>query len=156
MNRRRMLAATATLVTPLITGCVGRSVDEVEWDTEHPGDGGAKGNPSESGDMGGEQTIEINDGTFSPGKVKINVQGTVTWKNTTDAVHRIKSVAYTGNAEQWSYNKEIPDGESASFTFDSQGVYQYYDLDAGQYAMCGMILVGEATSDFESPCLGTS
>lgn len=157
-----MLTATAALATPFVTGCVGRSVDEVDWDTTQAGGGGSGstedgGSDSGSGNAGKkEQTIEVGDGAFSPGRVELAVGGTVTWKNTTDEAHRVKSITYTSGATQWPFDEEVAAGESASFTFDSKGVYQYYDIDAGQYRMCGMILVGGATSDFESSCISSS
>ena len=154
MNRRRMLAATATLATPFITGCVGRSLEEVQMTTEGGGTGG--GDEDGTQQTGGEETVEIADEEFNPGTVQLNVEGTVHWKNTTDTSHQIQSTAYTGDAHDWSFSEEVPSGESVSKTFDEAGVYQYYDLAAGQYVMCGLILVGGATTDWEGPCLGSS
>lgn len=145
MNRRRVLAATA-LAFPF-SGCVGRSLDEVRTTTETVDEDVPQ-------QKGGEETVEIEAEAFSPGTIEVNVEGTVHWTNTADSTHRIESNRYTDDAEQWSFSEEIPSGETVSKTFTKKGVYQYYDLQAGQYAMCGVVLVGGATSDWKAPCLG--
>jgi plastocyanin len=135
MNRRRLLAATA-LAFPL-SGCVGRSLDEVGTTTETVDEDVPQ-------QKGGEETVEV------------QVEGTVHWENTSDSAHQIESTTYTEDAEDWSFSEEVPSGETVSKTFDKRGVYQYYDLNAGQYAMCGVVLVGGVKSDWEAPCIGQS
>jgi plastocyanin len=147
MNRRRLLAATA-LAFPL-SGCVGRSLDEVRTTTETVDEDVPQ-------QKGGEETVEVQAEAFSPGRIEVNVEGTVHWENTSDSAHQIESTTYTEDAENWSFSKEVPSGETVSKTFDKRGVYQYYDLNAGQYAMCGVVLVGGAKSDWEAPCIGQS
>ena len=65
-------------------------------------------------------TITIQNFSFSPNTLTINVGDTVTWQNNDSTIHRI-------NASDGRFNSgEISHGDKFSYTFTKSGTYNYY------------------------------
>lgn len=99
------------------------------------------------------QTVAMTGSTFSPVRLEVPSGTTVVWENQDSYGHTIVDAQFHDEAESWSFESEtVGSGESATFTFDSSGVYEYYCDIHGRSQMCGAILVGGATLDASMPC----
>jgi plastocyanin len=99
-----------------------------------------------------DESVDITD-TLEPVQLSIEPGSTVTWRNTDDERHRMRS--REGPVEFDSGNLEA--GESFSQTFDVEGAYPYYDhRDRDDSAYFGMIVVGGSVDpDAPLPDAGT-
>jgi plastocyanin len=138
MERRAFLAAAAAAGTPIVAGC----------------GGGGDGEPPM------EATVRIAPAGNQPREVRVAVGGTVTWVNADSAVvnaHTVTSATFHETATDWEFDEQLPEeGDQVSHTFDSAGVYEYYDREEGRECRCGVVLVGDVDAPGALPCVGTS
>jgi plastocyanin len=99
------------------------------------------------------RTVAMMASTFSPVRLEVPTGTTVVWENEDNYGHTIVDAQFHDVSESWSFESGTVDGgESASYTFDSAGVYEYYCDIHGRSQMCGAVLVGGATLDATLPC----
>lgn len=100
-------------------------------------------------------TVAMVDSSFSPLKLDVPTGTTVTWTNQDSFAHTVVATRFHSNAEQWSFaSGEVQSGQSVTYTFENEGIYEYYCDVHGKSSMCGAILVGGATLSKELPCAG--
>lgn len=99
------------------------------------------------------RTVTMTASTFSPVRLEVPTGTTVVWENEDNYGHTIVDAQFHDVAETWSFESGIVgENESASYTFDSGGVYEFYCDIHGRSQMCGAVLVGGATLDSDLPC----
>lgn len=101
-------------------------------------------------------TVTIESAGNTPARVRLAAGGTVTWENEDGDLlheHTVTAATLTDGATAWSFDAELPEeGDSVSYTFESDGVYQYYDRREGKRCRCGVVVVGDASFDGVLPC----
>ncbi|MBX0325411.1 cupredoxin domain-containing protein [Halomicroarcula sp. F13] len=102
-----------------------------------------------SGGDGGESSVEdttdvtMVDSQFDPRNVHVEAGATVSWTNEDGDAHTVTSAS-----DNWDADVEVPGGETATHTFDGDGVYDVYCRFHGSSDLTGMSMkvgVGEAT-----------
>lgn len=74
------------------------------------------------------------------------------WQNGDSANHRVVSVQFDDTAACWQFRSQsLRSGDSVVYTFDSEGVYEYFCRIHGK-GMCGAVLVGDVTLGQPLPC----
>lgn len=151
MNRRQfMTLATITFVA----GCTGG------------GDNGAGTSPTPSqteASMGSspgtsptesqaDATVVVENTKFQTLKAEVPTGATVKWVNEDDVSHDVTAAQFHDSAADWSLSQTLSGGQSTTYTFDSEGIYEYYCTIHGQGTMCGAVLVGGATLEESLPC----
>jgi plastocyanin len=138
MDRRELLTTAAVLSTPLIAGCSGG------------------GGPSEEGNEV-DETITIQDQSFDPLRLETEVGATVEWSNQDDYRHTLVGTQLTDQGTEWGFDAGAlsdQSGDTATYTFDSEGAYEYYCPDHTSSIGCGVVLVGDPSYDATLPCEG--
>ncbi|MFQ3294508.1 MAG: plastocyanin [Halobacteriales archaeon] len=97
-------------------------------------------------------TVELEGFAFGPVRASIAPGETVRWVNRDNAEHNVTSAQFHDSAESWSFSRSLSGGASASQTFESPGVYEYYCTIHGESSMCGVILVGDVSLSNDLPC----
>lgn len=111
-------------------------------------DGGSMDSPSGDG-----ATVDMSNITFVPEVLEVAAGTTVEWTNKDSVPHDVVAAQFNDGAAGWSFESEtLSSGGSTSFTFDSEGVYEYYCSVHGDGTMCGVVLVGGASKAGELPC----
>lgn len=103
---------------------------------------------------------EHNEQHFDPHVTWIEVGGTVTWENESgqhNAVayhptHNDKPLRMPEAADPWKTDMLTGSGETASHTFETEGVYDYYCSPHEGVGMVGTVIVGEP-DPHEQPAL---
>lgn len=134
MHRREYLI-TATGLLTLTAGCMGD--DDQEEDRE---------------EIPETATVAVNDGAYSPLHSHVGIDGTVTWENTGDTSHRVDAFQFHADSTGWTFSTVLEPGESATHTFDAEGLYDFTDQAHGQFSMCGRIRVGHVEEGSSLPC----
>lgn len=99
------------------------------------------------------QVIEISGMSFAPMEVSIEPGTEVRWINRDGIPHDVESTQFNDGAAEWDFESgEIEENEEASYTFDESGAYEYYCTIHGKSTMCGVVLVGDASSAGSLPC----
>lgn len=137
MQRRDVLTAAIALATPAVAGCTG-------------------GGDGSDGDGGGEvvRTSEVSmvGSQFDPRNIHVSTGATVTWTNDDSAGHTV-----TNASDNWSFDQQVPGGESAEFAFEEPGVYDVYCRFHGSADLSGMSMkVGVGDATIESPLGGSA
>lgn len=112
--------------------------------------GGADGGDTTSG--GGMATVAMVNTAFDPVRLEIDPGTTVEWVNEDSFGHDVVSTQFNDAAEQWDFETDVGSGQSASYTFESAGVYEYYCSIHGETSMCGAVVVGDASLGGSLPC----
>jgi plastocyanin len=100
----------------------------------------------------GRTTVEIEDESFVPIRKSVPSDTTVVWKTVGDASHVVDSVQFHDTADEWQFRTQtLRSGDSAVYSFDSDGIYEYYCGLQGE-EMCGVILVGDISLSESLPC----
>lgn len=112
------MVATVALTTlaTLASGCGGMGMGGHQQQM-HGGGGGAPQTPVLS--VASQVSVEITDYDFSPRDLTIKTGTTITWTNRDSVPHDA-----TDQASDWGTGF-LSQGESASVTFESPGVYEY-------------------------------
>lgn len=134
LTRRHVLSA-ASLGAVALAGCTGGQT------------GG--GQMTDDGDGG---TISMDNSAYQPLEAAVSPGTTVTWVNEDGVGHTVTSTQFTDGAASWEFDVQIAGGESASFTFDDAGVYEFYCTVHGESTMCGAVLVGDVSASGSLPC----
>lgn len=155
VTRRRLLEAAA-VGSIALAGCA----------SEDGGGGGAQPgtgtetqtetSPSDdqtgtAGDQAGT-TVEMVDTSFDPVRVSVAPGTAVEWVNRDGFQHDVTATQFHDAAASWNFSETVSGSDSTSYTFDEAGVYEYYCSIHGEGAMCGVVLVGDASLDSALPC----
>lgn len=90
-------------------------------------------------------TVELTDESFNPVRTTVAPGTTIVWENTGSTDHVIDSVRFHDTATHWQFRTQpLPPGDSAIYTFDHEGIYEYYCGLHGEDT-CGVILVGDVS-----------
>lgn len=77
---------------------------------------------------------------------------TVVWRNVGSMSHVVDSVQFHETADQWQFRTQtLRPGDSAVYTFDEDGIYEYYCGLQGENT-CGVVLVGDVSLTRSLPC----
>lgn len=136
MRRRAFVIASAGIATTL-AGCGGGD--------DAAGDG-------QNEDLPEEETISLTDEGFDPRIVQIATGGSVTWENETEESYRVNSFQFHSESQGWSFRESLDAGASVSHTFDTEGMYDFMEPEAGQFVMCGRVRVGSVGEGQDLPC----
>lgn len=142
IERRQFLTAAAATV-PIVAGCLG---------------GGGGGGSDQTENMDGttegqsDRTISMENTRFKPSKASVDTGATVKWVNNDSFEHDVTATQFSDTAVEWSFSETLGGGESTTYTFDQEGVFEYYCTIHGESTMCGAILVGGATLSESLPC----
>lgn len=129
MNRRRFLATTAGTASVVLAGC--------------SGDGGR----AEVTEDDVAVTVTIDDREFDPMIVDIDAGQAVEWENVDDERYHLDSHDINGQGTPWSWDAQVPPGETVAYLFEDPGVYGYFDRGATSFVMCGAVAVGDPSPD---------
>lgn len=100
-------------------------------------------------------TVEMRDTEFDPKRLSVAPGTAVEWVNRDGYAHDVASAQFHDTATSWDYESgELGQGETATYTFEECGVYEYYCTIHGQTQMCGAVLVGDVSLDEDLPCEG--
>lgn len=158
MDRRTYLATFVVGWSVGGSGCVGGGGDEAT-ETATP-TGASTDTGTEPADGGGSDgtesaTVGVYSNYFEPVRLEVPTGTTVTWENEASgaySTHTVTSATFHDGAADWSLDDRLSSGDSTDHTFDSSGVYEYTCTIHGESAMCGAVLVGDATLDGSLPC----
>ncbi|MCO8267623.1 plastocyanin/azurin family copper-binding protein [Haloferax sp. AB510] len=179
LTRRRALAAVIGL--GLLAGCTdGDQTEMPSEETESPPTETAASSPSStatptptptptasptptsespgsttepaSGDASGSLVV-MEGVAFSPMRLSVEPGTTVAWENGEALQHNVRAATFDDAATDWSFQSETVgrDGR-VTYRFDDPGVYQYDCGIHGSTAMCGVVVVGDASYDGTLPC----
>lgn len=96
--------------------------------------------------------IEMTDEEFDPVRTAVDPETTVVWKNVGTVDHALDSVQFHDVASDWQFRTQtLRPGDSAVYTFDDEGIYEYYCRLQGEDA-CGVVLVGDVSLSESLPC----
>lgn len=169
-SRRRLLAALAGSSTLALAGCTESTGDEDTTDTPTEGEmestptntsGGMETTASPTATEGGEMTatptesepvVRIPGFEYDPLRLSVEPGTTVEWVNESSTGHDVVSATFHDKAADWSFESDTFGGnESITYTFQEEGVYEYYCSIHGQSSMSGAILVGDVSLDQQLP-----
>ncbi|ELZ71632.1 plastocyanin [Haloferax sp. Atlit-10N] len=180
LTRRRALAA-ATAGLGLLAGCTGGDdAGETDDETESTGsetgtttattaspetttspDTTATPTPTESptptsepaSDDESDPLVTMESVAFSPMRLSVEPGTTVAWENREALQHNVRAASFDDAATDWSFQSGTVgrDGR-VTYRFDDSGVYQYDCGIHGSKAMCGVVVVGDASYDGTLPC----
>jgi plastocyanin len=129
MKRRELLAGAAATALPLTAGCFG---------------------------IGSGPEVVIANENFTPVRVTISPGTTVTWSVGDVNNHSLQSATFTESATEWEFFETLEPGDTATRTFDEEGIYQYYCNTDSRNSECGAILVGDVSlAEDVLPCEST-
>lgn len=165
IDRRRFLLAASSLGSIPLAGCLGPGgSDDGQSDHEHEHTDGHEhdhGSESSNSHAHVEQVsapidhaevamrTDNNGHHFDPQLIWINPGGTVTWTNesgshTTTAYHPDydKPRRIPKDAQSWNSGMLSSPGAMFKYTFDVEGVYDYFCIPHEYRAMVGTVIVG--------------
>jgi plastocyanin len=128
------------------------TMDEDMTDDETTMDDGTTTDDGGTTTIDESTTVTIEGFAFSPVRVSVDPGGTVEWINEGGATHTVVSSDLTGEGDDWSFDGEVSGDGSVTYTFDSEGVYEYFCDIHGQSSMCGVVLVGDTSLSADLPC----
>jgi len=129
MKRRTLLKRSAVLATPAVAGCAG--------------DGGGGGGEATT-EADAAKTIELTGNAFEPQIVKIDTGEMVEWTNREDVEHTVTSTEFSSKGESWELDETLSSsGDTATHTFEEEGIHEYYCTVHGEETMCGVVLAGQ-------------
>ncbi|RDZ55151.1 plastocyanin [Haloferax sp. Atlit-6N] len=104
-------------------------------------------------DDGSDPLVTMESVAFSPMRLSVESGTTVTWENREALRHNVRAASLDDAATDWSFQSETVgrDGR-VTYRFDDPGVYQYDCGVHGSKAMCGVVVVGDASYDGTLPC----
>lgn len=118
-------------------------------DTEEPMDT----EPPMDTPSGSSTTVDMANTAYAPKVLEVDVGTTVEWTNEDSFPHDVVATQFNDGAASWDFDSgSISSGGSTSYTFDSEGVYEYFCSIHGEGTMCGVVLVGDASKAGDLPC----
>lgn len=123
-----------------------------ETKTDQPTTTDSMDTPTSTPEPSEATTVDLDGFAFAPVRASIDPGETVRWVNRDSAGHNVTSAQFHDTAESWSLSRSLSGGDSASHTFESPGVYEYYCTIHGESSMCGVVLVGDASLSNDLPC----
>ncbi|MFB6254464.1 MAG: plastocyanin/azurin family copper-binding protein [Halobacteriaceae archaeon] len=148
MKRRHFLTATTGII-PFVAGCMGGG--NGGGDNQQPT---PTATTTATEQQSADKTIAMKNSNFQTLKAEVNTGATVKWVNKDSFAHTVTSTQFHDKAKAWNFDTQVSAGGSTTFTFDQNGVYEYYCTIHGKGSMCGAVLVGGATLDKSLPCGG--
>ncbi|MXR19514.1 cupredoxin domain-containing protein [Halobacterium bonnevillei] len=149
MHRRRFIGAVVASGTVALAGCSGGDGDGD--DGENGGD--ATTAPETTTEAGPANQVRAVNTSFDPIRLEVDPGATVVWNNEDSVPHTVVSTEFTDQATTWEYDKRMTaSGGGGEFTFEEEGVYEYFCDIHGESSMCGAILVGDVSLDASLPC----
>jgi plastocyanin len=117
------------------------------------GDGNAS-EPTDSpaDDGNGDAVVSMVDTSFDPVTLAVDVGTTVEWVNEDSVGHDVTAAQFHDAPIDWSFAESVSGGGTASHTFESTGIYEYYCTIHGESRMCGAVVVGDASLTESLPC----
>lgn len=162
--RRDLLATGLTLGTAAVAGCASNDGTETTSVSETTTDSPETATDSPTATRTASRTVTYADEPqvsaahekFTPRRLRVEPGTTVTWTNNGMGTHSVQSDVFNpGVATEWSYySADLVSGNSASYTFEDPGVYEYYCTVHGRDRMCGVVLVGDVRYGETLPCEG--
>ncbi|MFB6146376.1 MAG: plastocyanin/azurin family copper-binding protein [Halobacteriaceae archaeon] len=102
-----------------------------------------------------EVTVEMAASAFDPVRADVAVGTTVVWTNRDPYGHTVESARFHETAADWAFETEtLGQGDTAAYTFETAGVYEYFCTIHGRDNMCGAVLVGDVSLSKTLPCEG--
>lgn len=102
-----------------------------------------------------QATVSIPGLSFDPLRLSVEPGTTVVWANESSSSHDVVSAQFHDKSADWEYESEtFSNGGQVSYTFESEGVYEYLCSIHGEDSMSGAILVGDVTLDADLPSEG--
>lgn len=150
LTRRRLLATLAA-GTVALAGCIGDDDDdpgETPTPTPTPTPPEPTPTPEEDPDP---VIIEAQENWFEPNYVEINLGGIVEWQHveedhTVTFFHEDNGTQHRVPETAMAFNEPLVEG-SVSFTFEEEGVYDFFCQPHAEAGMAGTVVVGEPTAD---------
>lgn len=131
--KRRTLLALSVSAGAALGGCIGSG-------------------PSDDG----PPTVDVTERWYEPDSLSVDVGTEVTWVNRDSTIlprHTVTSTKLVDGAEEWEFHEVLEEeGDEASHTFESEGLYGYYCDVEGERCMCGLVEVGDVSYDEFLPC----
>ena len=147
MNRRELLASASGAGLLAVAGCAQSSDgdgDDEDGTTETT-------QTTESATVGA--SVSLQGIAFDPRRVSVEPGEAVEWTSEESAAHDVTADQFSDQAESWEFTASLSEGDTARYTFESAGVYEYYCTIHGETSMCGAVLVGDASlSEGALPC----
>jgi plastocyanin len=135
MKRRDLLSTAGALATPLVAGCSGNGVVP----------GGDEDTTTTTAEA--DETVELSGNSFDPQILKVDEGDTVEWENAESVEHTVTSTTFSAKGEEWEFDETLSsEGDTARFTFENEGIHEYYCTVHGEETMCGVVLVGSVFS----------
>ncbi|MFB6176184.1 MAG: plastocyanin/azurin family copper-binding protein, partial [Halobaculum sp.] len=107
--------------------------------------------PTATATEGPDPTVTVPGLEFDPLRLSVDPGATVAWVNQS-GTHDVTSAQFHEKAVEWSFQSQtFSSGERVSYTFESEGVYEYFCSIHGRDTMSGAILVGDVTLDETLP-----
>ncbi|PSQ39076.1 hypothetical protein BRD13_04825 [Halobacteriales archaeon SW_5_70_135] len=147
MNRRELLASASGAGLLAVAGCT-QSSDGGD------GSGGDGDGEDEDGTTETTRTTEsatvgaavsLRGTAFDPRRVSVEPGEAVEWTSEESVAHDVTAGQLTDDGESWDYSESLSEGESTTYTFESEGIYEYYCTVHGVTSMCGAVFVGDAS-----------
>ncbi|PSQ59287.1 hypothetical protein BRD18_03850 [Halobacteriales archaeon SW_7_71_33] len=144
MNRRELLASASGAGLLAVAGCAGSS-DGGGGDGDDEGEDGTTETTrtTESATVGA--VVSLQGIAFDPRRVSVEPGEAVEWTSEESAAHDVTADQFSDQAESWEFTASLSEGDTARYTFESAGVYEYYCTIHGETSMCGAVLVGDAS-----------
>lgn len=164
-NRRKLLKAGGAAFTIGLAGCIGPfedsagvpgTVERSEPDEDENGDDDwldeVPNWDGETEDLTGEDEIEVLNGdsedigvegtyAFEPADVQVDPGTTVEWTWVGDTGH---SVTHEADDPEFDSETITGDGETFEYTFEEEGIYDYYCIPHRSLEQKGRVRVGDA------------
>ena len=139
MNRRELLASASGAGLLAVAGCAQSSDgdgDDEDGTTETT-------QTTESATVGA--AVSLRGIAFDPRRVSVEPGEAVEWTSEESAAHDVTAGQLTDDGESWDYSESLSEGDTARYTFESEGIYEYYCTVHGVTSMCGAVFVGDAS-----------
>ena len=128
-----MIKGAGMSLTSLVVGCLGEEEDPEDVDED-------------------TTIVDVLEQDFDPQIVEIEAGETIRWINRQRDATDLRNANWNG-ATDWGFTHTLTDIDHfVDYTFDEEGVYQYYDVISTPMRQCGMVLVGGAEWDGMLPC----
>lgn len=161
MDRRQLLRGIVPVTTMALVGCTGddngtdgengttttsTTTTSTTTTTEEPG--------TTTTEATVDLTVDLVNTTFNPVVATADVGATVRWVNEDSFGHDVTSAEFSNEGASWEFSESLAGGESTTYTFDSEGAFEYYCTIHGLNTMCGVVVVGDISYNGGPPCQG--
>lgn len=172
-DRRKLLKVGGVTLTVGLAGCIGPFEDTAgvpgtvepsdDDDTEAPDDDWLADAPNWDGpddtvDLTGEDEVTVLNGepeeqgvfVYEPADIVVDPGTTVTWEWAGDDTHTVTHEVGEDEEPEFNSDNIAGDGETWSYTFEEEDVYEYYCIPHRALGQLGRVTVGEPDEDVEA------